>query len=73
MTTRQNTPKAAKLAPTNSNGWNLLLSQAIRRAEARGDVRLASLKSAMRDGKAESVLRRYGIISDGDLKREFPE
>jgi len=73
MTTRQNTPKVTKLAPTNSNGWNTLLSRAIRRAEAGGDVRLASLKKAMTDGKAESVLRKYGIISDADLTREFPE
>ena len=57
--------------PTTPNGWNTLLSRAIRRAELSGDVRLNSLRAAMRDNRAEATLRKYGILSDIDLDREF--
>lgn len=73
MTTRHNSPKTENIAPKNTNGWNSLLSAAIKRAEAKGDNRLASLRSAMVNGKAESVLRKYGIISEADIIREFSE
>jgi hypothetical protein len=51
--------------------WDRLLSQAISLAEKKGDQRLEGLRSAIREGKSEQVLRKYGIISEADLTREF--
>ncbi len=31
-----------------------------------------ALQKAYREGQAESCLRRFGILSDADLTREFP-
>lgn len=58
--------------PTQVNGWNQLLSQVIKQAEAIGDPRLAALRKAMMDGRSESVLRKFGILSASDVDREFP-
>jgi hypothetical protein len=68
MTSRTNVAQKG----LNPNGWNLLLSQAIRRAEAKGDARTNNLKKAMRENKAEATLRSYGILGEVDLNREFP-
>lgn len=62
-----------KKAPLGPVEWNHLLAKAIKRAEAKGDPRLAGLRRASMDGKAESVLRKFGIISETDLLREFPD
>lgn len=73
MATRKNVPDTKKpTAPTTASGWNTLLSQAIKRAEVRGDNRLAGLKRAMVEGQAEKTLRRLGILTETDLQREFP-
>lgn len=72
MTTRPHV-QTERRAPTGHNEWNALLSQSIRRAEALQDPRLAGLRKAMVEGKAEPTLRRMGIISKVDIEREFPD
>ena len=74
MTTRKNEPAPKKPAhPTTATGWTSLLSQAIKRAEAKGDIRLAGLKRAMVEGTAEKTLRKLSILTDVDLQREFSD
>jgi hypothetical protein len=51
--------------------WDKLLSQAIALAEKKGDPRLEDLRRSIREGKSEGTLRKYGIISEADLQREF--
>jgi hypothetical protein len=70
--TRTHIP-TVKRAPAGPLEWNHLLSKAIKRAELKGDNRLAGLRKASSDGKAESILRRFGILSEADLVREFPD
>ena len=71
MPSRTNEPVKPK-GPTGVIGWNQLLSQAIRQAEKIGDPRAAGLKKAMRDNAAEPTLRKFGILSETDIQREFP-
>lgn len=71
MTTRTNTQIQRKL-PVGPHGWSQLMTATIRRAEAIQDPRLAGLRRAMVEGKAEGMLRKLGIISEADLDREFP-
>lgn len=52
--------------------WERLLLRAIQLAERRNDNRLPALRAAKTAGKAESVLRKFGVISQADLAREFP-
>lgn len=73
MATRKHDTTQAPKNPTTATGWNQLLTKAIRRAEARSDNRTQALKRAMIQGSAESTLRRYSILSETDLNREFPD
>ena len=59
-------------APNSIEGWNVLLREAITRAERQKDRRLEGFKRAMIEGKAEPILRRLGIICPADLDRELP-
>jgi hypothetical protein len=72
MTTRTHVQNERKV-PASVNEWNTLLTLSIRRAETLRDPRLPGLRKAMQEGKAESFLRRMGIISKVDIEREFPE
>lgn len=72
MTTRTHTQQTKKPIPASPQEWNRLLSQTIRRAEALQSPRLAGLRKAMLDGKAEKHLREMGILSEVDVDREFP-
>jgi len=71
MATRKHDEKPSK-TPINTSGWNQLLSQAIRRAEVKGDPRAQAFKEAMIKGTAEITLRRHSILSETDIQREFP-
>jgi len=73
MATRGHEPPPPSKTPTTLQKWNQLLSQAIRQAEAKNDPRTQAFKKAMIQGTAEGTLRRYSILSEVDLKREFPE
>lgn len=59
-----------KSVPVN---WTSLLQAAIGMAAITSDPRLGVLEKARREGKAETTLRRFGILSEADLLREFPE
>ena len=52
--------------------WAALLQTALFQAIQRRDPRLAALQKAQREGTAEATLRKFGIISENDLLREFP-
>jgi hypothetical protein len=47
------------------------MRKVIDRAERTRDRRLAGLRKAMLEGKAEDHLRLLGIISEVDIRREF--
>jgi len=69
--------KTRLLGQTPSNpktpiDWERLLRRAIERADKVSDSRGQVLKTALRQGKAETTLKRMGIIGDPDLLREFP-
>jgi hypothetical protein len=72
MKTSRTHEPTKQIAPIGPLAWDALLSKAIKRAEAKGDPRLEGLRKAIREGKSESTLRKYGIISEMDLDREFP-
>lgn len=59
-------------APTRSEGWKVLLRKAIHQATVSKDPRLTRLKDAQIKNQAEKCLRQLGIISESDIKREFP-
>lgn len=59
--------------PKNHNEWKALLNQVIDRAERMGHRQLPGLRAAMTENRAETHLRRLGIISQNDLDREFPQ
>jgi len=61
-----------QITPVGPLAWDALMSRAIKRAETTGDPRLEALRRAIRQGKSEITLRKFGIISDRDLEREFP-
>jgi hypothetical protein len=42
------------------------------RAQAIEDSRLLSFQAACNRGASQEILKRYGIISEKDLDREFP-
>jgi hypothetical protein len=63
--------ESKQLTPKGVMAWDTLMSQAITKAEATGDRRLAGLRRAIQEGKSEQVLRSFGIISEADLQREF--
>ena len=72
MATRKHETGKAPKSPTTAGGWNQLLTQVIRRAEALHDPRGQVFRKAMTMGTAESTLRRYSILSETDIHREFP-
>lgn len=51
--------------------WDALMHKAIVRARQTGDSRLRALEAALGQGKAAAVLKRFGIIGEADLEREF--
>jgi len=63
--------KPKRLAPRNVVEWNSLLKKALARAEVQKDRRTPGLRRALLQGKAETMLRKMGIICDGDIQREF--
>lgn len=62
-----------KRGPSNPVEWERLLRKAIARAEMLQDRRVAGLKAALAQGKAEQALKRLGVIREEDLLREFPD
>lgn len=48
------------------------MTLALMRAQQTGDSRYGSLQRACTNGQSQEILRRYGIISEKDLEREFP-
>lgn len=60
-------------APQTVQEWNRLMMDVIAQAETTEDRRLPGLRKALVDGKAETHLRRLGIISAVDMGREFPK
>jgi len=58
-------------APQTPEEWYTLMRKVIDRAERTRDRRLAGLRKAMLEGKAEDHLRLLGIISEVDIRREF--
>jgi hypothetical protein len=66
MTSRLCTP--VKATPN----WNSLMQQAIVRAKDTGDKRYQVFLDAYNKGVIQETLRRYGIISEADILREFP-
>lgn len=50
--------------------WSALLLKAIKKAKENNDPRFNELQNAL-GGKAEETLRKYGILSEADLNREF--
>lgn len=59
-------------APESIQEWNRLMMDVISRAESLEDRRLPGLRKALVDGKAETHLRKLGVISPADVEREFP-
>lgn len=53
--------------------WEALMHKAIARAKIVGDPRLKPLETAMAQGKAMQALKRFGIIGEADIEREFPK
>jgi hypothetical protein len=51
--------------------WTRLLTAAIERAEKTNDPRLVALKAATTSGKTIETLKKYGIICEADIQREF--
>lgn len=66
MTTRLNQPVKA------SPNWDRLMKLTLMRAQAIEDSRLLSFQAACNKGQSQEILKRYGIISEKDLDREFP-
>lgn len=64
--------RTTKSRPATPNEWDLLMRKAILRAEKANDSRLASLRTALQQGKSSATLKRMGIIGENDLNREFP-
>jgi len=65
----------ARREPVGLVEWDRLLNAAIARAEKVNDRRSIALKAAQASGRpAEmaSILKRYGIICEADIQREFP-
>jgi hypothetical protein len=60
------------MVPKSPAEWDLLASRANKAADLIGDKRAYSIMKAIQEGKAEKVLRSYGIISEVDVNREFP-
>lgn len=65
--------KKARKAPMKQTEWVRLMQRTIAQADKIGDRRAYGLRKALADGKTEPMLRRLGIISEADLRREFPE
>jgi hypothetical protein len=59
--------------PQTSAGWDALMDRAIARATEKSDRRLAGLLKARQDSRSEKVLRAMGILSETDIRREFPD
>ncbi len=73
MKTRLLNPPPSSPLPQNPIEWRKLMMIAIEQAERNGSRHLSGLRRAMASGQIESTLRRMGIISPGDIAREFPE
>ena len=58
--------------PVDPYGWNQLMQVVIARAEKIGAPDLPGLRVALNQGKSEMLLRKYGILSQTDIDREFP-
>lgn len=56
---------------TPAVSWEALMQKAIIRARAAGDPRLKILETAHSQGKSALVLKRFSIIGEADLEREF--
>lgn len=52
--------------------WDRLMTLALVRAQQVGDPRYQSLQRACTNGQSQEILRRYGVISEKDIEREFP-
>jgi len=73
MPTRLYNQAKTRKAPLKQTEWVHLIQRAIAQADKNGDRRAYGLRKALADGKTEPTLRRLGIISEADLRREFPE
>lgn len=65
--------KVETRTPHGPKAWNALMRQVIAQVEKNGDLKRAQgFKRALTEGRAEKVLRQYGIIGERDILREFP-
>jgi hypothetical protein len=62
----------APRGPVDPYGWNRLMQMVIARAEKINAPDLPGLRAALVQGKSEALLRRFGILSQTDIDREFP-
>lgn len=51
--------------------WEQLMRTAIEKARLTGDRRLTGMEAALAKGQSEQVLRKFSIICEADLNREF--
>jgi hypothetical protein len=59
--------------PQGSTAWNALLRKVVAHLEKGGDQKRAeAFKTALSQGRAERLLRQYGVIRETDILREFP-
>jgi len=68
----QQNPKPTPKTPKDRIAWAQLAKAAIERAKASKDKREHSIRLAVQKGQVESLLRKWGIICEADLIREFP-
>lgn len=66
-----NHPTPVRREPVKLADWTRLLTAAIERAEKTNDPRLVALKAATTSGKTIETLKKYGIICEADIQREF--
>ncbi len=66
MTTRLTQP--VKAVPN----WDRLMKLTLIRAQAIEDSRYLAFQMACNKGQGQEILKRYGIISERDIDREFP-
>jgi hypothetical protein len=57
--------------PKSHLEWEALLKRALDHAEKTGDRRANGLRAALGTGRAAVILKKFGIVGEGDLEREF--
>jgi hypothetical protein len=52
--------------------WDRLMQLVLVRSQTIQDNRYRAFQLACNKGQSQEILKRYGIISEGDIEREFP-